>query len=589
MPFDGAQGLLVCSPRILAGTTLGIEVSVALVVVAALSLGLAAVVLIRDRNRRRAISDSSVSVVPPESQKPAQAGAGRLAPRADEETLPLPPTTPAEDKPPSVGLPSRQQAVEAEEQGDWLRAAELYRRRSDLLAERRVLRNHGDLRRLAELELALGELESGVELLRRALLAEPLDESLRLLLIQSLLDLGRIEAARDLLEAVKQEDLPGGYKASAEFLHTASCCFQAVGEFELALELCDGAYLINSAVGDAAARTVYLTKLAHLAKVTPITTPQDVQKGFLSAALSDDVVALPDIQAVRHSAPGTGPHRHQVDKLLCPHEVIVGHLALGGSDAEAPVSVRSLASTSSRLELVRLVGERPTSVVFEGVDRLLDYPVAVRLSRISSSEEHNDLIRARIRALAAVNHPNVSKVTFADRFGPVVRIVTEFHSGGNLIALLGRLDQLGLPLALRMLLQISAGLEAAHKHGIMHGDLRPENVMVGHDNLVKLVDFALKPFPVHRLRSEDSTAPTGVSRIIPTSELQSDIVQFADVIETVLACVTFTPPTRGEGGSDPMDELLEVVERARSGGFSSLSPLHRVLLEILDKTLPIPR
>ncbi|MDK2970853.1 MAG: eukaryotic-like serine/threonine-protein kinase [Candidatus Sumerlaeota bacterium] len=566
---------------------MGFVGSIILGAIAIAALVLAVVVYVRDSRKRREVAEALESFTEPGIPDTTSAPPHSATLDADDETLPIAAPSIAGKQPDAPEVPSRDEALEAERNGDYLKAASLHHVRCDFVAERRALRNTLEYRRLAELEFALGNPHRAALALRNALEQDLTAEDVRLELVQCLLDEGNIAEARKMIDSLRDPNASTQFKASPQFLGNAARSFQAVGEFQMATELCNAAFSASNSVGDVSTRCIYLNKMAVLGRTAPSRATDEISQRFMPAVFdADDDTRTPFLGGTSTAA---AAGNESINALLSPYEVIVGHVALGGYHNETPVSVRSIASTASRLELARLIGERPTSVVFEGVDKLLDCPVAIRLSRISTEGNDMALVRDRIRAIAALNHPNLSKITFADRFGPVVRIVSEYHGGGTLVGLLDRLGQLGLPLALRLLLQISAGLHAAHKHGILHGDLRIENIMVGHDNLIKMIDFALRPWPVHRVRADDSTHPGHPGRGIPPAEIQSDIIQFADIIETIAKKVTIANLPKTLPGWDPMDEFREVIERARNGGFSSVSPIHRILLEILDKCLPSPR
>src|SRR5690606_11092810 len=95
-------------------------------------------------------------------------------------------------------------------------------------------------------------------------------------------------------------------------------------------------------------------------------------------------------------APPTSSPRIGLPQLT-GHEVIVGHLALGGERGQNGISTHSLASIASRYKLKRLAGEARHTALFEAADRLLDCPVAIKLCHIAMSESDFELLRDRLR------------------------------------------------------------------------------------------------------------------------------------------------------------------------------------------------
>lgn len=482
-----------------------------------------------------------------------------------------------------VKVPPASEAKKAEENGDFSRAATLWRARGDFAAEQRALSRTGDHARLAELKLALGELRDAIPHLREALGAAPSDERIRLTLIQALIDEGQRQEARQLARVVSPEDAP--VTVSPDFFASAARAFESAGDFETALRLYSRASANEAQAERHAPRVFYIRHLMRLAETEPI-HPSEATGELMEKALADaDSDFLRDLSSTETRK--LNEERHEESGLrLKPHEIIVGHLALGGLPTERVLSVRSIASSASRFEPGSMVGERPLSVVFAGTDKLLDSPVAIRLVRVSTSNGEYELLRDRLIAIAHLSHPNVSKITYADRYGPVVRVVTEYHAGGNLKSLVGRLNKLGLPLSLRLLIQVCAGLEEAHGHGIIHGDLRAENIMLGHDNLIKIVDFALKPWPVRT--GGEATADTSGARPEET-ESQTDIAQFADVLEYMATNTVIAPHLAQQlGDYNPMQELAELVKSAQEGKIPTIAEMRKRLTAVFERSAPQP-
>ncbi|MCB2153462.1 protein kinase [bacterium] len=479
-------------------------------------------------------------------------------------------------------IPSAEEAEKASTDGDYMKAADCWRSRGDLLRERAALLKADAPLRLAQVELALGMDNQAIPRLNDALSASPSEEKLRLRLIEALLDEDHPEDAKALADAVAPEDSP--IAGNAKFIAAVARAFEAYGDLEAALQYYKIAANREQILADVPVRLMYLHQIVRLAAAPAPKPDTRTPSKFIKKALDES-------QASFLEDPSTNePDRVSDDAtILSEHEVIVGHLALGGGTREYRHSVRSAASVASRLALTRLVGERASSAVFEGVDQMLDCPVAVKISRVATEHPDCDVLRQRLQAISLINHPNVSKLTYADCYGGVIRVVTEYHSGGSLAMMAQRMEQIGLPLILRILLQVTSGIAAAHRHGIMHGDLRPENIMVGHDQLIKVHDFSLHPWPVRR-PNPDQTPREGNPSGMQENEIQMDLSQFADVIEFLIekAMVPHSTPERPSILADPLEELREMVKRARRGEFSSFAHAHRILAQILDRSLPRP-
>ena len=109
-----------------------------------------------------------------------------------------------------------------------------------------------------------------------------------------------------------------------------------------------------------------------------------------------------------------------------------------------------------------------------------------------------------------IEHPNVVQLLDADLERSV--LVLEYVDGRNLRDYLGSLGAPHLPVTIRMLDQIAAGLDAAHRHGVLHRDLKPSNVMltvVGGQLMPKIIDFGLSV-------AKDSDAITDIGETVGT-------------------------------------------------------------------------
>ena len=143
-------------------------------------------------------------------------------------------------------------------------------------------------------------------------------------------------------------------------------------------------------------------------------------------------------------------------------------------------------------EIVAPLGEGGGGEVYRAWDPRLEREVALKILRERYETDPNRVRRfiAEARAASALNHPNIVTVFDAAVDGDTPYIVSELIDGRPL-----REEIRGGPVALKRLLdfatQIADGLSAAHEAGIVHGDLKPENIMVTRTGRVKILDFGL--------------------------------------------------------------------------------------------------
>ncbi len=143
------------------------------------------------------------------------------------------------------------------------------------------------------------------------------------------------------------------------------------------------------------------------------------------------------------------------------------------------------APTLGRLELVARLGGGAMGTVFEAFDPRLERKVAVKVLR-----DPGDATRVlrEARALGKLAHPNVVAVHDADELDGIVYIVMELAPGVTLRAWLAESRPWRAVVA--VMREAGAGIAAAHAAGLVHADIKPENVIVG-DDRVRVVDFGL--------------------------------------------------------------------------------------------------
>ena len=148
---------------------------------------------------------------------------------------------------------------------------------------------------------------------------------------------------------------------------------------------------------------------------------------------------------------------------------------------------------ADRYELEELVGSGGMSSVFRARDLQLDRLVAIKilLERYAGDPEYLERFRREARAVARLSHPNI--VTVIDRGDDDGRqyIVFEHVDGENLKELVVRSGRLPVRRALELALAVADGLAFAHEQGLVHRDVKPQNVLLSSEGEVKVTDFGI--------------------------------------------------------------------------------------------------
>jgi eukaryotic-like serine/threonine-protein kinase len=148
---------------------------------------------------------------------------------------------------------------------------------------------------------------------------------------------------------------------------------------------------------------------------------------------------------------------------------------------------------ADRYELEELVGTGGMSSVYRARDKLLERDVALKVmhDRYTADGDYVERFRREARAVAQLSHPSI--VTVIDRGEQDGRqfIVFEYVDGENLKSLVEREGPLPEREAVELALQIARALGFAHEHGLVHRDVKPQNVLLNGDGAAKVTDFGI--------------------------------------------------------------------------------------------------
>jgi serine/threonine-protein kinase len=149
---------------------------------------------------------------------------------------------------------------------------------------------------------------------------------------------------------------------------------------------------------------------------------------------------------------------------------------------------------ADRYELEELVGAGGMSSVYKARDTLLERNVALKIlhPQYGDDDEYVERFRREARAVARLSHPNI--VTVIDRGEDANGhqfIVFEYVDGENLKELIDRTGPLPVRRAIELTLQIAHALAFAHEHGLVHRDVKPQNVLLNDAGEAKVTDFGI--------------------------------------------------------------------------------------------------
>ncbi len=146
-----------------------------------------------------------------------------------------------------------------------------------------------------------------------------------------------------------------------------------------------------------------------------------------------------------------------------------------------------------KYEIIARIGSGGTSIVYKARRLADDMIVAVKVIRdeLDDTREHERNFRLETAALSKMSHRNVRRILSVGKWNDSLYMVTEFIDGCTLKDIVNSEGALNTKKAVDYALQIVAGIEHAHRRGIIHRDIKPQNILVANDGTVKLVDFGI--------------------------------------------------------------------------------------------------
>ena len=176
---------------------------------------------------------------------------------------------------------------------------------------------------------------------------------------------------------------------------------------------------------------------------------------------------------------------------LDPQRILETALEPLTGEIDDPSVIERIEKALPGYEIEAPIGRGGMAAVYRGRDKKLGRTVAIKVLRNASDDPgFDERFRREARVLAQLDHPNI--VTLFD-FGEsdnIPYLVTQYVDGSNLRALIGATPP-PLEEALRILEQVCDALDHAHRSGLVHRDVKPENILIDADGRVRLADFGL--------------------------------------------------------------------------------------------------
>ncbi len=184
-----------------------------------------------------------------------------------------------------------------------------------------------------------------------------------------------------------------------------------------------------------------------------------------------------------------------------------------------------------RYEIQEIIGVGGMAVVYKAHDNVENRTVAIKILKeeFVSNEEFIRRFKNESKAIAVLSHPNIVKV-YDVSFGDLIQyIVMEYIDGITLKEFIERQGSLRWKDAVYFTIQILKGLQHAHDKGIVHRDVKPQNIMVLSDGTIKVADFGIARFARNEQRTITDKAIGSVHYISPEQARGEKTDEKADI------------------------------------------------------------
>ena len=148
---------------------------------------------------------------------------------------------------------------------------------------------------------------------------------------------------------------------------------------------------------------------------------------------------------------------------------------------------------ANKYRIVKLIGSGGMANVYLGIDMNTGVNVAIKILKpeFSSDEEFIRRFDAEAKSVASLNHANIVKVYGVGHEGNFRYIVQEYIEGITVKDLINQNGHLDWRNAVPIVIQIGLALDYAHQNGIVHRDIKPQNILISRDRVAKITDFGI--------------------------------------------------------------------------------------------------
>jgi len=232
-----------------------------------------------------------------------------------------------------------------------------------------------------------------------------------------------------------------------------------------------------------------------------------------------------------------------------------------------------------RYQLIRHMASGGMATIYEGLDTRLDRKVAVKIMHphLAQDEQFVERFIREAKASAALSHPNIVSVQdqgWNQNGTPAVFLVMELVEGHTLREYLNEQGALSVASGIQFLLPVLSALSAAHKLGIVHRDIKPDNILISKEGRIKIADFGLAKGALlgTTMTAESSIVLGSVSYLSPEQVQRGIADARSDVYSAAITAFEIFTGEKPYAGEEPIqiaymhvNERVPLMSTKRSG------------------------
>jgi serine/threonine-protein kinase len=232
-----------------------------------------------------------------------------------------------------------------------------------------------------------------------------------------------------------------------------------------------------------------------------------------------------------------------------------------------------------RYQLIRQMAAGGMATIYEALDTRLDRKVAVKVMHphLAQDEQFVERFIREAKASAALSHPNIVSVQdqgWNQHGAPAVFLVMELVEGHTLREYLNEQGALSVDAGIKFLLPVLSALAAAHKMGIVHRDIKPDNILISKEGRIKIADFGLAKGPLlgTTMTAESSIVLGSVSYLSPEQVQRGIADARSDVYSAGITAFEIFTGEKPFAGAEPIqiaymhvNDRVPLMSTKRSG------------------------